>query len=222
MKAKRFFKLIMIGLISVSVLSMFAGCKSNEESNQEDEETENATNAEVREDRPKVEVEMESGEKFIIELYPQYAPITVDNFVKLVKEGFYDGLTFHRIVDDFMAQGGDPEGTGMGGSPDTIKGEFSSNGYENNTLSHTKGIVSMARVGGQPDSASSQFFIMLGNKYTSSVDGEYAAFGKVIEGMEVVENFLNVERTMGSDGNISSPVEPVVMKKVTIVEETAE
>ena len=165
---------------------------------------------------PKIQVEMEDGGIFVIELYPEYAPKTVDNFVKLVKQGFYDGVTFHRIVDGFMAQGGDPDGTGMGGSGETITGEFSSNGFTKNTLKHTKGVISMAR-SGDPNSASSQFFIMLDAH--SSLDGDYAAFGKVIEGMKVVEDFQKVERTMNSMREKATPVNPVVMKKVTVLSE---
>ena len=150
----------------------------------------------------------------IITLHPDVAPLTCENFEKLVKENFYDGLTFHRVVDDFMAQGGDPQGTGAGGSKDTIKGEFSSNGVEN-TLSHKRGIVSMAR-SGDPDSASSQFFIC----YTdcSFLDGQYAAFGEVTQGMEVVDNFLQVQRSLGADGAISAPNTPIVMKDVEMLE----
>lgn len=132
---------------------------------------------------------------FVITLYPDVAPITCENFEKLVKDGFYDGLKFHRVVEDFMAQGGDPKGDGTGGSTDTIKGEFSQNGVEN-TLSHTRGVVSMAR-SNDPDSASSQFFICYGDE--SFLDGQYAAFGKVTEGMDVVDSFVKVERSMGSD-----------------------
>ena len=137
---------------------------------------------------------------FVITLYPDVAPITCENFEKLVKDGFYDGLKFHRVVEDFMAQGGDPKGDGTGGSTDTIKGEFSQNGVEN-TLSHTRGVVSMAR-SNDPDSASSQFFICYGDE--SFLDGQYAAFGKVTEGMDVVDSFVKVERSMGSDGAVSS------------------
>ncbi|MCR5485254.1 MAG: peptidylprolyl isomerase [Clostridiales bacterium] len=162
----------------------------------------------------KVKVTMESGDSFIIELYPEYAPETVANFLKLVGEGFYNGLTFHRVVDNFMAQGGDPEGTGSGGSPDTIKGEFSSNGFTQNTLSHTRGVVSMAR-SNAPDSASSQFFICYGD--STFLDGNYAAFGKVIEGMEVVDGFCKVERTMNSMGEMATPVNPIVMKTVEVI-----
>ena len=164
--------------------------------------------------RDKVKVEMQGGGSFVIELYPEYAPETVANFKSLVSDGFYDGLTFHRIVDGFMAQGGDPEGTGMGSSEKTIKGEFAANGFKKNTLSHTRGVISMAR-SNNFDSASSQFFICYDD--ASFLDGQYAAFGKVVEGMDVVDGFLKVERTANSMGEKATPVTPVVMEKVTII-----
>jgi peptidyl-prolyl cis-trans isomerase B (cyclophilin B) len=160
----------------------------------------------------KVKVTMENGKEFVIELYPKYAPITAENFLSLVKEGFYDGLTFHRVIDGFMAQGGDPDGNGTGGSGKSIKGEFSGNGV-NNMLSHTKGVISMAR-SGNPNSASSQFFICYGD--CSFLDGQYAAFGKVVSGMETVEEFLKAERKMGTDGAPSCPVTPIIMKTVSV------
>ena len=159
------------------------------------------------------------GGEIVITLHPDYAPITCENFEKLVGEGFYDGLTFHRVVEGFMAQGGDPEGTGMGGSEETIKGEFSSNGVENE-LSHTRGVVSMAR-SMDPDSASSQFFICYDDSCTF-LDGNYAAFGEVTEGMEVVDDFLKVPRQLGSDNEISSPEKPIVMNKVEMIEDDLE
>ena len=164
----------------------------------------------------KISVEMENGKKFTMELYPDYAPQTVDNFTELVLDGFYDGVCFHRVVDGFMAQGGDPEGTGMGGSGTTIPGEFSSNGFKQNTLSHQRGVVSMAR-SSDPDSASSQFFICYDD--ASFLDGQYAAFGRVIEGMDVVDGFLDVERKLNSMGEVATPVTPIVMKKVTVLED---
>lgn len=166
---------------------------------------------------PKVKVEMENGGEYTLELYPEFAPATVANFVKLVSEGFYNGLTFHRIVDNFMAQGGDPTGTGAGGSEETIKGEFAANGFTQNTLSHTRGVISMARTM-MPNSASSQFFICY-TDYCRQLDGSYAAFGKVIEGMEVVDDFLKVERTYNSGGEKASPVVPVRISKMTLIEE---
>lgn len=137
---------------------------------------------------PLVTVEMENGEVMLIELYPEIAPNTVNNFISLVNKNFYDGLIFHRVIYGFMIQGGDPEGTGTGCPGYHIKGEFSSNGFENQLL-HTKGVISMAR-SAMPDSAGSQFFIM--HKDAPHLDGEYAAFGKVIEGIEVVDHIAEV------------------------------
>lgn len=174
---------------------------------------ENAVNSSDTE-HPKVKFTMENGGNFVIELYPEYAPQTVENFVDLVSDGFYNGLTFHRVVEDFMAQGGDPEGTGMGGSSKKIKGEFAINGFEQNVLSHTRGVVSMAR-SSSFNSASSQFFICYSD--ATFLDGQYAAFGIVISGMEVVDSFLEIERTMGSDGALSKPVEPIVIEKAEVL-----
>ena len=150
----------------------------------------------------KVNVEME--------LMPEYAPETAENFKALAEDGFYDGVVFHRVIDDFMAQGGDPTGTGMGGSGKKIKGEFLQNGFPQNTLSHTRGVVSMAR-SADPNSASSQFFICYGD--CTFLDGQYAAFGKVIDGMETVDNFLKTERR-GPEGG--TPVEEIKIKKMTV------
>lgn len=159
----------------------------------------------------KVKFEMEDGTTFTVELYPEYAPETVKNFLDLVNSGFYNGLTFHRVVPGFVVQGGCPEGTGMGGSGKNIKGEFASNGYEKNTLSHKKGVLSMARAQA-PNSASSQFFICVDD--ASFLDGDYAAFGEVIEGMENVDAIAAV-KTDPSD----KPMTPVVMKNVSVVTE---
>ena len=133
-------------------------------------------------------IEMENGKKIELELYPEYAPVTVKNFEKLVAEGFYNGLTFHRVIRGFMIQGGDPLGNGMGGGDDKIKGEFRANGV-NNPIKHTRGVISMAR-SMNPNSASSQFFIM--HKNAPHLDGAYAAFGKVIEGIEVVDEIASI------------------------------
>ena len=150
-----------------------------------------------------------NDEVILIELYPDIAPITVANFQKLVGEHFYDGLIFHRVIEDFMIQTGDPEGNGTGGSDETIKGEFSENGVENN-LSHTKGVVSMAR-GEDFDSASSQFFICVSDDDTY-LDGEYAAFGKVIAGYDAVEQISKV-KTNGND----KPLQTQTMETVRFV-----
>ena len=160
---------------------------------------------------PKVKVTMENGGEYTIELYPEFAPATSANFLKLVNSKFYDGLTFHRVVDNFMAQGGDPDGTGCGGSAETIMGEFASNGFTQNKLSHSRGVISMARSMNK-NSASSQFFICYGD--CSFLDGDYAAFGKVIEGMEVVDGFCGVERTFNSMGEYAEPKEPLRIKEM--------
>ena len=134
-------------------------------------------------------ITMENGDEIKAELYPEAAPKTVENFLKLVDEKFYDGLIFHRVIKGFMIQGGDPTGTGMGGSKDTIVGEFRANGFQND-LAHTRGVLSMARTN-MPNSASSQFFIM--HQDAPHLDGQYAAFGKVIEGMEAVDKIASVK-----------------------------
>lgn len=134
-------------------------------------------------------ITMENGDEIKAELYPETAPKTVENFLKLVDEKFYDGLIFHRVIKGFMIQGGDPTGTGMGGSKDTIVGEFRANGFQND-LAHTRGVLSMARTN-IPNSASSQFFVM--HQDAPHLDGQYAAFGKVIEGMEAVDKIASVK-----------------------------
>ena len=154
-----------------------------------------------------VVIEMENGKKIKIELYPEIAPISCANFEKLVKSGFYDGLTFHRVIPGFMIQGGCPKGNGTGGPGWQIKGEFASNGVKND-LKHTRGVLSMAR-SMMPDSAGSQFFIM--HEDAPHLDGNYAAFGKVIEGIEVVDEIAEV----ATDYN-DKPTTPQIMKKVTI------
>jgi peptidyl-prolyl cis-trans isomerase B (cyclophilin B) len=133
---------------------------------------------------PIVTIEMENGGVIKAELYPESAPNTVNNFISLVKKGFYDGVIFHRVIPGFMIQGGDPKGTGVGGPGYSIKGEFAGNGFRSNTLKHSRGVLSMARTMA-PNSAGSQFFIM--HEDAPHLDGQYAAFGKVIEGMDVVE-----------------------------------
>lgn len=134
-------------------------------------------------------ITMENGDEIKAELYPEAAPKTVENFLKLVDEKFYDGLIFHRVIKGFMIQGGDPTGTGMGGSKDTIVGEFRANGFQND-LAHTRGVLSMARTN-MPNSASSQFFIM--HQDAPHLDGQYAAFGKVVEGMETVDKIASTK-----------------------------
>jgi len=193
MKTKRFIKLILIGLVILTAISTLTGCGS-------------------------------SGGKFVVELYPEYAPKTVENFIKLAEEGFFDGLTFHRIVDGFMAQGGWKDADGNEKNAQSVEGEFALNGFEQNTLSHKKGVISMARADttsyGDPipgyNSASSQFFIMLADD--ARLDGAYAAFGKVTDGMAIIEKMQDVERTFNSMMEKAAPVKPVVIKKATVLE----
>ena len=161
----------------------------------------------MAEKNPIVTIEMENGDKIVAELYPEIAPNTVNNFISLIKKGYYDGLIFHRVINGFMIQGGCPEGTGTGGPGYSIKGEFSQNGFENN-LKHTEGVLSMARAM-NPNSAGSQFFIM--HKNSPHLDGAYAAFGKVIEGMDVVNKIAEVS-TDWSD----RPTQTQRMGKVTV------
>ncbi len=202
-------KTVKIIAFILALMFVFGSCGNDEVST--DISNTNSSNTE----NTQVKFTMENGGSFIIELYPQYAPETVKNFVNLVSSGFYDGLTFHRVIENFMAQGGDPEGTGMGGSEEEIKGEFSANGFKDNKLSHTRGVVSMARRPDSYDSASSQFFICYVD--ATYLDGDYAAFGKVIEGMEVVDAFLEIERAMDGSGYLSVPVTPIVIEKAEVI-----
>ncbi len=156
---------------------------------------------------PIVTIKMRNGDIIKAELYPEIAPNTVNNFISLIKKGFYNGLTFHRVIYGFMLQGGCPEGTGTGGPGYHIRGEFSSNGFENN-LKHTEGVLSMARTM-VPDSAGSQFFIM--HRAAPHLDGEYAAFGKVTEGMDIVNKIAAVQT-----GYADKPISPQVMESVTV------
>lgn len=152
-----------------------------------------------------VVIEMENGKRIKLELYPEKAPITVANFEKLIGDGFYDGLTFHRIISGFMIQGGCPKGDGTGGPEERIKGEFSANGVPND-IKHVRGVISMARTD-NPNSAGSQFFIV--HKDSPHLDGQYAAFGKVVEGMETVDEIADTETGYGG-----KPLKPVVIKKI--------
>lgn len=236
MKKSIIFKLLALALAMVTGVCMFTACGQSDNNAEETEattdvtveltEAETTTAPEAETEKPdanaehtkvKFEITIAGSEagSFTMELYPEYAPITVANFIGLVEDGFYNGLTFHRIAEGyygpFVAQGGDPKGNGTGGAT-PIKGEFAVNGV-NNTLSHTRGVVSMARRGDSYDSGSCQFFICYNGNYTSALDGQYAAFGKVIEGMEVVDSFLDVERDYND-----RPVDDIVIKAAYIVE----
>ena len=161
----------------------------------------------MAEKNPIVTIVMNDGDVMKLELYPEVAENTVNNFISLVNKGFYDGLTFHRIISGFMIQGGDPDGNGTGGPGYSIPGEFSLNGYDN-SLSHDPGVISMAR-SQHPDSAGSQFFIM--HKKASHLDGSYAAFGKIIEGMDVVDEIAETDTDFRD-----RPINDQRMKKVTV------
>lgn len=156
---------------------------------------------------PIVTIKMNSGDIMKAELYPEIAPITVNNFISLINKGFYNGLKFHRVIPGFMIQGGCPQGSGMGGPGYSIKGEFKINGF-NNELKHTKGVLSMAR-SASPDSAGSQFFIMVEN--SPHLDNQYAAFGKIIEGIEVTDKIVNTKRNYSD-----MPYEDQIMESVTV------
>ena len=158
-------------------------------------------------ENPIITITMQNGGVIKVELYPDVAPNTVNNFISLAQKGFYDGLIFHRVIPGFMIQGGDPEGMGYGGPGYAIKGEFSANGFENE-LAHTRGVISMAR-SSAPDSAGSQFFIMVED--APHLDGEYAAFGKVIEGMDVVDEIVAAD----TDAN-DKPYDDQIMQTVTV------
>lgn len=214
MKLKKILKTLALGICGAVMITSFAACGKSDSSS-----SNNSSSSAASQTENSGEATIDESKAFVITMDAKNAPITCENFEKLVKEKFYDGLTFHRVVENFMAQGGDPNGNGTGGSKDTIKGEFSENGVDNK-LSHTRGVVSMAR-SSDPDSASSQFFIC----YTDDdkfLDGQYAAFGKVTEGMEVVDDFLKIERKQGTDGAISSPVTPITIVKAEMIDDDAD
>ena len=197
---------IIFSFVLITLIFTLTGCGTQGENvTNESEKTSNYASSVT--EKPIVTITMENDEKIVLELDPSVAPNTVANFVSLVEKGFYDGVIFHRVIPDFMIQGGDPEGNGTGGADYSIEGEFSENGFENN-LKHDRGVISMAR-SNDPNSASSQFFIMV--KESPHLDGKYAAFGKVIEGMEVVDDIVSVERD-GSD----KPLKDQTMKSVTV------
>ncbi|WP_346878819.1 peptidylprolyl isomerase [Clostridium sp. UBA7791] len=205
-------------LIITAILSLaLIGCSTSNKTSKDETNTGSNDNKEIYlsketekkegDKNPVATIEMEDGKIIKMELYPEIAPNTVRNFIILANSKFYDGLIFHRVISGFMIQGGDPEGTGMGGPDYSIYGEFTNNQFEN-TLLHTKGVISMAR-SNDKNSAGSQFFIMHGD--TPSLDGDYAAFGKVIEGMDVVDSIAKVET--GSDDR---PKKDIKIKSISV------
>lgn len=208
-------KLALIVFVSL-ILFTITGCGSttqnnsnatNNTPNSKPAESTNGAAPQSNAKNPIVTITMASGEEIKIELYPSVAPNTVKNFISLVQKGFYNGTTFHRVIPQFMIQGGDPKGDGSGGPGYSIKGEFSKNGF-NNTLKHERGVISMARTNA-PDSAGSQFFIMVAA--ATSLDNNYAAFGKVTSGMETVDKIVNSQRDKAD-----KPLQSQVMKTVTV------
>ena len=197
MKLKRLKTLVLTGILA----TLFTGCSSSVETEPFDITTVDVTT------HPQAIITMDSGETMTVCLLPEIAPNTVNNFISLAESGFYDGLTFHRVIENFMIQGGDPDGNGLGGPGYAIKGEFNNNGFANG-LNHTKGVISMARTR-EMDSAGSQFFIMHAD--VATLDGDYAAFGFVIDGLDVVDTIATVPK----DKN-DKPLEPVVIKSITI------
>ncbi|MBN3526883.1 peptidylprolyl isomerase [Paenibacillus apiarius] len=207
-------KIRSLSILLLAVMIIIAGCgaKSNADNAQSAKDNSNVSDAKKKEPaadgkNPLVTIEMENGKKIELELYPDIAPNTVNNFISLVNKGFYDGLIFHRVIPGFMIQGGDPEGTGIGGPGYSIKGEFADNNFQND-LKHSEGVISMAR-SASPDSAGSQFFIMVAE--ASHLDGQYAAFGKVTKGMETVQEIVGTPRNAQD-----MPDSPQKMKKVTV------
>ncbi len=192
--SKKLVKILALLVVLALSVGSFAGC-GEQEVNEAEEST-------------MIKITMADGGVMTFKLYPEKAPITVENFINLAKDGFYDGLTFHRIIEGFMIQGGDPQGTGMGGSGKNIKGEFAANGV-NNDLKHVRGVISMAR-SQMPDSASSQFFIM--HEDAPHLDGQYAAFGMMIEGYDVLDKIATTP--VSFDGQ--TPVEKPVIQSITV------
>lgn len=217
-------------LLTAAIIgTLLTGCGKKEADNSEADKTDNGNKDVAATDAPqdsdaetpadnsgktyKVQIDIKDYGVIELELDGETAPETVENFVSLAKSGFYDGLTFHRIISGFMIQGGDPEGTGMGGSDKNIKGEFSANGVENN-ISHVRGTISMARAN-DPDSASSQFFIV--HQDSTFLDGQYAGFGHVTSGIEIVDKICEDTPVVDNNGTVLSENQPVI-NKVTVVE----
>lgn len=204
---KTFAKILSL-ILCASLIFAFAACSSKPDNTPSESQSQSS---EIT--HPKIKVTVKDFGEFTLELYPEYAPTTVENFVKLVRAGFYTGSKFHRVVEGFMAQGGQ---SANGETAETIKGEFKSNGFDKNTLSHERGVISMARATDK-DSASSQFFICYDSAKCKTLDGDYAAFGKVIDGMETVDKFTGVEMTYNSIGEKAVPVQDIVIESMEVI-----
>lgn len=205
-------------LIMILSLTVFiSGCDNKSTSNDSSNSNSNIKKEEKKEymtGKHNIKIEVEDYGDIEVELDADTAPITVTNFIKLTKEGFYDGLTFHRIIDGFMIQGGDPLGNGTGGSDEKIKGEFARNGVTNN-ISHKRGVISMARASYSMDSASSQFFIV--QKDSDFLDGQYAAFGHVTSGMDVVDKICDKVEVIDDNGTTLKKDQPII-KKISVID----
>ena len=213
-------KKLTVFLIIALMIGMFAACGGNNNSAVTEEPKEKIQTPETQQtfdvsekEVINIRITLEDGRTMNAELYPKIAPITVQNFVDLCTSGYYDGITFHRVVAGFVIQAGDPTATGLGGSEKTIKGEFTENGFENN-LSHDRGVLSMARKSSDMDSASSQFFIVVSSDKKSSLDGKYAAFGKLTSGFNVLASIASVE----TDPSTDKPLKDVVINNIRVVE----
>ncbi|MCA1030264.1 peptidylprolyl isomerase [Bacillus timonensis] len=193
-------------VLTLIMMTFLTACGTSEKNSDVSKEKSKSYEAGV-DKNPLVTIQMENDEEITVELYPEIAPNTVTNFISLIEKGFYDGVIFHRVIPGFMIQGGDPEGTGMGGPGYSIAGEFTDNGFDN-PLKHEVGVISMARTM-DPNSAGSQFFIMVEN--VAQLDGQYAAFGKVVTGMETVKSIVSVERDAQD-----KPLQDQKIKKVTV------
>lgn len=204
-----------IGIAAAIILALFVvtGCQKQEETPKKSEQKKTEASEELLSGTHHAEIQVKDYGTITVELDADTAQITVTNFVNLAKDGFYDNLTFHRIMDGFMIQGGDPNGDGTGGADQTIKGEFSSNGVENE-ISHTRGTISMARAQ-DPDSASSQFFIV--QEDSDYLDGDYAAFGHVTSGMEIVDQICKDVPVEDDNGTVKAENQPVI-EKITITD----
>ena len=209
---RKFRLMMLISVLVVILTTIGCGAQTKKDTNtpspnKDNTQTQSNASTPTVKNNPIVTITMASGDQIKMELYPDVAPNTVKSCISLVKKGFYNGLIFHRVIPGFMIQGGDPNGNGTGGPGYSIKGEFTNNGFANN-LKHERGVLSMGRTP-DPNSAGSQFFIMVGTK--PSLDGDYAAFGKVISGMDAVDKIVNSPR-----GKNDKPLQTQVMKSVTV------
>lgn len=205
-----------IGVIAliIAMTASLSSCTKEESPSTPTTPTAPTPNPELVKNAIEATIELENGDEIVLELYPDIAPETVENFIELAEDGFYDGTIFHRVIEGFMIQGGGYDENLKEQDADTIEGEFAANGFEN-SLAHDRGVISMARTAQSMDSASSQFFIM--QEYAPHLDGQYAAFGKVIEGIEIVDDIASVKTgSVAASGMQDVPVEPIIIESITV------